>query len=122
MIKNKTKKNVVIEKAELADSVWKQARGLMFRSKLARDCGMLFRFGRDDFHGIWMLFMRLPIDIIFVDADKRVIAVYEDARPLGFNPKTWKVYYPEIPAKYVLEVGSGVAKEKNVEIGDFLEF
>ena len=43
-------------------------------------------------------------------------------QPIGLNPKTWKVYYPDTPAKYVLELSQGTVKQTGTELGDILDF
>ncbi|MFH1445224.1 MAG: DUF192 domain-containing protein [Nanoarchaeota archaeon] len=92
---------------EHADSLWKQTKGLMFRKSIPKYHGMLFTFNHEAKHGIWMLFMRFPIDIYFLDKDMKVVYQVKNAKPLNpLKPSTWKVYTPKKPAKYVLEVKS----------------
>ena len=122
MIRNKTRNKTLISKIERADSYFAKARGLMFRSGLEEGQGMLFTFPSEDRVGIWMLFMRFPIDLVYLDSGKRVIDVFENIRPVSLNPRTWKVYYPKQPAKYILELRQGTVKETGTEIGDVLEF
>jgi uncharacterized membrane protein (UPF0127 family) len=122
MIRNKTKNTILVNETERADSVFSKAKGLMFRSELGKGRGMLFTFGREDYVGIWMLFVRFPIDLIYLDSKKRVVGIFERIRPVTFNPKTWKVYYPVVPSKYIIEVNSGIIRETGTEIGDSLEF
>ena len=122
MIRNKTKNKILVSKIEKAESFFAKAKGLMFRSEFPKDSGMLFTFDNEGFVGIWMLFMRFPIDMVYLDSEKRIVGIYENIIPVSMNPKTWKVYYPEIPAKYILELNSGLVKESKTEIGDILDF
>lgn len=85
---------------ETAKTPWKQAVGLGFSGKRRN---MLFLFPFERKWEFWMLGMLYPIKIIFIDSGKRVIKIQE-AEPLSFNPKTWKVYAPKKPCKYVLEI------------------
>ena len=122
MIENATKKNVLVRKTETADSVGKKTKGLMFRDSLAKDAGFLMNFKRDGKHEIWMPFMRFSIDIIFIDKDKRIVDIRHSALPIGWNPKTWRVYKPKEKARYILEVNAGHSKKTKTEVGDILEF
>lgn len=122
MIRNITKNKIIVSEIEKADSFWKKAKGLMFRKELDNKKGMLFTFENEDLVGIWMLFMRFPIDLIFLDFDKQIVEIRKNIKPVSLNPRTWKVYYPDVPAKYILEINSGVARKTGTEIGDILDF
>lgn len=104
--------------AEVADTSVKQVRGLMFRENLAKDDGMLFVFGSEGRHGIWMMNTSIPLDIIWLDRNKKVIYIKEDAQPcdaLVFCNS----YFPESDAKYVLEVNAEYVKKNGIKIGSF---
>jgi uncharacterized membrane protein (UPF0127 family) len=121
-MKNKTKNTMLAEKIELADSFFSKMIGLMLRKALGPKTCMLFTFGQEDYTGIWMLFMRFPIDLVYLDGRKRVITIYENIRPVGLDPRTWKVYYPDVPAKYVIELASGSVKKTRTVVGDVISF
>lgn len=95
-----------------------KSKGLMFK----KEGRALLEFSYDNRHPIWMLFMRFPIDIAFIDQEKSIINIKRDVKPLGFNPSTWRVYQPEKPCRYVLEVEAGLLDEKEFKAGDRLEF
>jgi len=122
MIKNATKKRIIVKKFEIAKTPWKKTKGLMFRKELAKGSGLLMIFERERKHGIWMLGMRFPIDIVFIDSRKRIVDIRHSVKPVGRHPKTWRVYKPSKPSKYVLEVNSRLVKRSGTDIGDFLEF
>ncbi|MBU2519617.1 MAG: DUF192 domain-containing protein [Nanoarchaeota archaeon] len=110
MINNKLNPEKFCKTIEHADSLWEQTKGLMFRKSLPKGHGMLFTFGYEGKHGIWMMFMRFPIDIYFLDKNYKVVDYVRKAKP--FNPfklSTWRIYSPKKPAKYVLEVASQTA-------------
>ena len=115
-ITNKTK-NRVLANAEVASSIWSKTRGLMFRKSLPRGSGLLMDFKGEARPGIWMLFMRFPIDLVFIDKKTRVVDIKENIRPLTFSPRTWRVYYPKRPARYVLEIPAGTVKRTGTGIG-----
>lgn len=107
--------------AEVADTPAKQLRGLMFRESLPKDDGMLFVFSGEGKHGIWMMNTSVPLDIVWLDKNKKVVFVKEDAQPcdaLAVCP----VYFPESDAKYVLEVNSGYAKRHGIKPGSVASF
>ncbi len=120
-IADKTRKLVLCEEAEIAESWWKKSKGLMFREKIGDGEGFLMCFNREDKHGVWMLFMKFPIDLVFIDSKNRVADLVEDFRPISWNLKTWVVKKPRKAVKYILELRSGAIKKTRIKIGDVLE-
>ncbi len=110
-------KNFTIE-AQLADSVDLHALGLSGRDGLSKKSGLLFVFDQDAYYPFWMKDMLFAIDIIWINADKKIVhiehAVQPDTYPQSFTS-------PEL-ARYVLEVASGIAKEFKLEKGDMVNF
>ena len=106
-------------KAEIADTTLKQIRGLMFRKNLPEDQGMLFDFNQDGFHGIWMMNMSFPIDIIWIDNEKKVVDIVRDVQPCRISCST---YRPKEKARYVLEVNANFTEKHGVNIGSELKF
>ena len=101
-------------KVEVADTSLKRMKGLMFRKSLPRNSGMLFVFNSKNYHTIWTVNMRFPIDIIWLDEKMRVVDMVEDAQPCRIS---YKVYKPRKKAKYILEVNSGVCKKHGIKLG-----
>ncbi len=104
-------------KVELARSEPERERGLMFRQKLEPGRGMLFLFERPEKLKFWMKNTYIPLDMIFIDAQKRVIYVEENAEPLTLNPRG-----PDEDAQYVLEVPGGWARAHGVGPGVDVQF
>jgi uncharacterized membrane protein (UPF0127 family) len=102
-------------RTEVADTKPTKSKGLMFRQSLGKGEGMLFIFDEETRHPFWMFGMRFPIDIIWVDSNKRVVDVTEDARPCWLF---CKVHRPKRKARYVIEVNSGFAKRNKIKKGD----
>lgn len=76
---------------------------------------------RIDHSSIHMMFMRFPIDVIWLDSGLRVVDVAREVPPFKlFRPKTWRTYRPAKDAKYVIEIA--VNKIPTVKIGDTIEF
>ncbi len=112
---------VILNEVEIAKRFWNKAKGLMFRRELPEGRGLLMVFEKENEPGIWMLGMRFPIDLIFLNAQMQVIDIRKNIKPMKINPKSWKVYFPKEPAKYVLEVRAGFAEKQKIKKLDFLE-
>jgi uncharacterized protein len=97
-----------------------RAMGVMFRPSLPEDHGLLFVFDQPDFHGFWMKNCRFPIDMVWLDADRRVVHVAESVPPCTKDP--CPVYSPMRRASFVLEVSAGQARREKAAIGSRLEF
>jgi len=94
---------------EVADTFLKKALGLMFRSKLGENKGILFLSRKERIIPIWMLFTRIPLDVIWINAEKRIVHIERNLKPcrgLLCSP-----VYPKKPAKYVLEVNAGISNK-----------
>ncbi len=109
-----------IENVEVASKISELIRGLMFRSG---GC-MLLDFKREKTVGIWTLFMKYTLVIAFVRENGEVAGVVENAPPLSLDPRTWKIYYPPSPVRYVLELDKRVVEKTRFEVkeGDVLKF
>jgi uncharacterized membrane protein (UPF0127 family) len=99
-------------KVEIARSEPERQRGLMFRQSLADGRGMLFLFERPDRLKFWMKNTYIPLDMLFLDAQRRVIFIEENAEPLTLNPRG-----PEGDAQFVLEVPGGWARKHGIQPG-----
>ncbi len=102
----------------LADTFLSRGLGLMFKASMPKDQGLLIEFPSwlslrisKTVHGF---FMRFPIDLVFIDKDQKVVDI------TTLNP--WRLYIPKTNCKWVLEVNEGIALDKDVKIGDKLEF
>jgi len=114
LIINKSKKTNV-GYAELADSFFSRFRGLMLKGSLERGMVLKLPKGRSRrASGIHMFFMRIPLDIIFLNEEKTVVD--------QVNLKPWQTYTPKKPARYVVELEEGTLKSSDTEIGDKLDF
>jgi uncharacterized membrane protein (UPF0127 family) len=97
-----------------------RAMGLMFRPSLPKDRGMLFVFERSDFHGIWMKNCRFPIDIVWLDEERRIVHVAEAVPACKAEP--CPVYNPLRRAAYVVELNAGQARRDKAVVGATLGF
>lgn len=105
---------------ELAHTSEERAKGLMFRSNLAQGRGMLFVFPKDGLWDFWMKNTYIPLDIIWLNKDKSVVDILENARPVqGIYPPVHKGVFP---ARYVLEANAGFVQHHKLKVGDRARF
>jgi len=97
-----------------------RAMGLMFRPSLPLDRGMLFVFENEDFHGFWMKNCKFPIDMVWLDRDKRVVHVAEAVPPCKAEP--CPTYSPLRRASYVVEMNAGQARREGAVVGASFSF
>lgn len=107
-------------KAELAVTSQERQRGLMFREKLKADQGMLFVFTREGLHSFWMKNMQIPLDILWLDKDKRVVHIEKEV-PACLT-EDCPSYAPRVPALYVLELQSGSVDRCGIKMYDRIDF
>jgi uncharacterized membrane protein (UPF0127 family) len=100
---------------EVAATEAARMRGLMFRSNLAPNEGMLFVFERVALYPFWMKNTLIPLDIIWLDAAKRVVSIAHSVPPCKADP--CPSYPPEAESLYVVEVVSGFARAHGVRVG-----
>ncbi len=72
--------------AEVADTPPQRESGLMNRTGLAPNAGMLFVFSHPELQSIWMKNMRFPLDVVFITQDQRVLQVYSRVPPCAAEP------------------------------------
>ena len=102
---------------EIADDTEEMARGLMGRTALAEDAGMLFVYPDERELSFWMKDTLIPLSIAFMDAEGRIVDI-QDMRALDDTPPH---YTSAEPARYALEVNEGFFDERGVEVGDRAE-
>jgi uncharacterized protein len=97
-----------------------RAQGLMYRDQLRPGAGMLFFFPEEEEHGFWMKNTLIPLDMIWIDSNRRIVHIKHDVPPC--RVPLCPSYSPGVPSLYVLEVAAGVAKQQGLEVGDELQF
>lgn len=100
--------------AELADNDPARMRGLMFRSSLAPNHGMLFVFATAEAHCMWMRNTLIPLSVAFVDADGSVVNIEE------MKPQTDDSHCARRPVRYALEMGEQWFSHHGVRAGSVL--
>ncbi len=105
---------------EIADTPARQQRGLMFRRKMALDRGMFFVFEEEGLAPFWMKHTKIPLDIIWLNRHLQIVFIEHAAPPCRKNP--CPIYNRDVPAKYVLEINGGLARQMGLMVGDTLEW
>ena len=101
--------------AEIADDSEKIEKGLMSREMLPENRGMLFIFEEERKYQFWMMNMKFNIDMIWLDANGKVVHIVEDAEPcIDAAHTSLCTFNPDEPAKYVLEVNSGFVQKHKI--------
>jgi len=105
---------------EVARTEEKRSLGLMFRTALAEDHGMLFVFEQPGLHRFWMKNTLIPLDMVWMDDRKRIVHIEYQVPPCKLDP--CPVYGPPADSLFVLEVISGVASREKLRLGQTLTF
>ena len=101
---------------ELANDPEEITTGLMDRTELAADAGMLFDFGQPREANMWMKNTLISLDMLFLDTDGEVLAIARDT-----VPGSLRRINPGVPVKGVLELAGGRAAELGIEPGDVVQ-
>ena len=104
-------------RAELAETPQQQAQGLMFRREMGADEGMLFPSDFPQVRSFWMRNTVIPLDLIFVGPDKRIINIIANAAPYSLDPLE-----SAGPAIAVLELNGGRAAELGLKPGSRVDW
>jgi len=102
---------------EIADTDYETQTGLMHRHTMLDNRGMLFVFPEMSLRSFYMKNTYIPLDIIYLDKDKLIVSIQENAKPLKETSLP-----SQVPAQYVLEINAGLSKELNLKVGDRIEF
>jgi uncharacterized membrane protein (UPF0127 family) len=98
---------------ELADTDDRRANGLMFRTSMAPDAGMLFDFKADQPVAMWMRNTLIPLDMVFIARDGRIVNIAERTVPHS-EASIWS----DGPVRAVLELNGGTAQRLAIRPGD----
>lgn len=101
--------STLVERCSVAQTMWSRAVGLLNHATLPLEEGLLIR----PCNNVHTFFMRFPIDVVFLDAESRVLGI-RSLKPWRVSPIVWK-------AKSVLELAAGVAQAKGLRVGEKLE-
>jgi uncharacterized membrane protein (UPF0127 family) len=102
---------------EIADTDYDIQTGLMYRSTMEPNQGMLFVFDDEEERFFYMKNTQIPLDIIYIDDNKKIVSFQKNAKP--FNETSLPSH---VPAKYVLEVNAGMADAWSLKEGDSISY
>ena len=112
-IENKLSKNKEFFLVELAKNEYEREKGLQCKKHLKNNEGMLFIWSDEDYRNFWMKNTVIPLDLIFINSKFEIVDIYFNATP--FSKKSIR---SQKRAKFVLELNSGVFKNKGFNVGD----
>jgi uncharacterized protein len=98
---------------EMARTGQQQAQGLMFRTALADDKGMLFPFQDERMASFWMRNTLIPLDIVFIAGDGRIVNIVANATPYSLDHRE-----SVAPVGAVLELRGGLTAQLGIKAGD----
>jgi uncharacterized membrane protein (UPF0127 family) len=113
MLKNSTKKTIISKKTKICSTILSKTIGLMFSRKQER--ALIFVFRKEIRESLHMFFVFYPIDVIFLNKDKKVVEIKKNFRPFA-------VYLPRNRAKYIIEAPAGSVKRSKTRVGDKISF
>ncbi|MCX7852459.1 MAG: DUF192 domain-containing protein [Anaerolineae bacterium] len=108
-IRNETTDTVLATRARLAQDFWSRLKGLIGAKDLADGEGLVIM----PCHSIHTMFMAFPIDVLYVDAEHRVVDI-----DIGLQP--WKLSLPRRRSRYVIELPAGTVVNTGTAVGDRL--
>ena len=107
----------VVFQVEVADTPAKRTLGLQYRKELADDRGMIFLFPAETQQSFWMKNTPLPLDMIFINAERKIVGIVEQTTPFSLDSRSVAA-----PSQFVLEINGGLAKRLGIEAGDTVQF
>jgi uncharacterized protein len=102
---------------EIADSDYETQTGLMHRNSMLDNRGMLFIFTEMSLRSFYMKNTLIPLDIIYLDENKIIVSIQENAQPLDDTSLP-----SQLPAQYVFEMNAGLTQLWSLKIGDRMKF
>ena len=112
-----TRRGVYGFRVEVAHTPAQLAQGLMHRTELAEDAGMLFLFPKDERVSMWMKDTLISLDMLFIDSNGRVVDIAQQTQPLSLELIT-----AARPARAVLEVRAGTVQRLGLQANDRVEW
>ncbi len=104
--------------AELATTDSERTKGLGGRASLAENSGMLFVFEQPDKYSFWMKDTLIPLDMIWISADKKIVYIAKNVQPDSYP----NLFSPDTDALYVLELAGGESDKNLLEVGYEVSF
>jgi uncharacterized membrane protein (UPF0127 family) len=107
----------LVFQVEIADTPAKREQGLQYRRELAADQGMLFLFPSEAQQSFWMKNTPIPLDMIFIGKDRKIVGIVEQAAPFSLKSRSVTA-----ASQYVLEINGGLSRRHGFRAGDSVRF
>ncbi len=111
MLKNKRNNKILAKETTLCKNNFSKALGLMFSRKKT----LIFVFNKEKIISLHMFFVFYPIDVLFLNKNKKVVQLKENFKP-------FRIIIPKKPAKYIIELPNKTIKRTNTKLGDTISF
>ncbi|MEM6684416.1 MAG: DUF192 domain-containing protein [Bacteroidota bacterium] len=109
--------DIVTLDVEFAETNYERETGLMYRKSMEEKQAMLFIFESSRPQSFYMKNTYIPLDIIYLDENKKIVSFQKNAQPLNEQG------LPSVqPAMYVLEINAGLADKWSLAVGDTMNF
>ena len=102
-------------KAEVAADDATRQQGLMFRTSMGKNDGMLFVFPELGYHAMWMRNTLIPLSVAYMDQAGRILSIHE------MQPQTETPHQAAGPARYALEMNAAWFTSHKVRVGDTIK-
>lgn len=121
-IEIRTHNEVIPLTVEIAATADQRMTGLIERTQLAADAGMLFLYPvpQPPEGGFWMYRTRIPLDIAFLNADGRIVVIDTMTPCASTTPSDCRPYLAGVEFSGALEVNQGFFVQHNIEVGDLV--
>ena len=113
MIKNKIKNTILAKNIIYCRTISSKAVGLMFKRKT--DKALVFVFDKEKIINIHMFFVFFPIDVLWLDKNKKVVQMIEHLKP-------FRIIIAKKPAQYIVELPNNTIKKSQTSLGDTISF
>ena len=102
-------------KAEVAADDATRQQGLMFRTNMGKNDGMLFVFPELGYHAMWMRNTLIPLSVAYMDQAGKILSIHE------MQPQTETPHQAAGPARYALEMNAAWFTGHKVRVGDTIK-
>ncbi|MFT6346683.1 MAG: uncharacterized membrane protein (UPF0127 family) [Myxococcota bacterium] len=102
---------------KIAKNSQEKQKGLMFVKNLPDNYGMIFEFEKEQMINMWMKNTKIPLDMIFIDDEKKIIHIQHST-----VPESLEIISSKFPALKILEINGGLAKKLSIKVSDEIVF
>ena len=102
---------------EVADTPELREKGLMYRTSMSEQEGMVFVYNDQSLRTFWMKNTYISLDMVFIDTHKKIVGILENVPVMNEDPRS-----VDKPAQYIVELVAGTSKKNNISVGDIFQF